>query len=98
MVELKQRKLEERELPANVDIYTIDANGAVKPASGVVADVYIGELDVRYFTDVEVMLYVRNTYGKRIGVMRDRNYQILPREYKTTKLLLGVVKDTLSEK
>lgn len=98
MVEMKHQYLEERELPPQVDYYVISESGTVRPAGGASADVYIGELDVRCFSDTETMLYIRSKYGERIGVMRDRDYQILPREFKTTKLLLGVVKSNPSHK
>lgn len=98
MVEVKQAALEERLLPEQIDMYRITKSGKVIPSEGLEVDVYIRDVDVRYFTDLEVMLYIRENYGPRIGVMRDRNDQILPREYKTTKLLLGVVKEPPAEK
>ena len=98
MVEVKQQVLQERELPEQIDIYKIMSDGKVIPSDGLEVDVYIRDLDVRYFSDTETMLYIRQTYGPRVGVMRDCNFQILPREYQTAKLLLGVVKATSAGK
>ena len=91
VVEVVSERLTSRDLPSTIDYYVIDSSGKVTEGTVAKADVYIDELDVRYFADAETMLYVRQTYGPSIGVMRDRKYAVRPREYRTPKMLLGLV-------
>lgn len=92
MVDVAKKQLMERDLPDNIDYYVIQSDGSVIESGQTQANVYIDEFDVKYFSDVETMLYVRKHYGRFIGVMRDCSYAVRPREYKTSKMLLGVVK------
>lgn len=92
MDKVETTKLDERDLPEEIDYYVINADGSVVNCSILKADVYINENDVRYFTDKEAMLYVRDTFGPYIGVMRDTSFIVKAREYRTPKMLLGVVR------
>lgn len=98
MIQTESRSVEERDLPATIDFYEITSSGTVRVSTGQSADAYISEDDVRYFNDVETMLHIRKTFGRYIGVMRDTSYTIRPREYKTPKMLLGVVRKPAQQK
>ena len=92
MVEMESMSMEARELPAKIDCYRICPDGRVVVCNAVTADVYISEFSVQYFSDKEAMLHILKTYGEHIGVMRDTAYTVQAREYRTPKMLLGVVK------
>lgn len=92
MVPVAKKKLDCRDLPEQIDYYTILPDGSVVSAYRAGADVYIDEFDVKYFSDTDTMLYVRQHFGARIGVMRDIKYHVRSREFKTPKMLLGVVR------
>lgn len=98
MIQVESKHLKERELPRNIDYYEVDENGVVHTCDAIKADVYIEESDVIHFTDKEVMLYIRAHYGNIIGVMRDIQYVIHSKEYRTPKILLGVVRGFTKEK
>lgn len=88
---IEEKRLDSRDLPDTVDYYTISNQGIVEPCAVAKATVYIDEMDVRYFEDTDTMLYIRETYGPNIGVMRDYKFAVRPRERRTRKMLLGVV-------
>lgn len=90
-VEVASERLNSRDLPSTIDYYIITPAGRVEESPVAKAGVYIDELDVQHFFDVDTMLYVREHFGPYIGVMRDRNYAVRPREFRTTKMLLGIV-------
>lgn len=92
MVDFSSREVSERELPTDVDYYEITEDGTVIDGIYSPGAVYISEFDVGYFADKETMLHVRECYGKYIGVMRDLKYDVTPREYRTTKILISVVR------
>lgn len=92
MTALIEKKQRERELPSNVDFYIIDENGGVSESCAVTADAYIDEFDVCYFTNKEVMLFVRRKFGPVIGVMRDISCSVESKESRTPKVLLGVAR------
>ena len=92
MVEMESMDLEARDLPSEIDYYRIQASGKVVACSAAKADVYIGEFDVQALSDKETMLHVRQTYGDHIGVMKDITFRVQSREYRTPKMLLGVIK------
>lgn len=92
MVGLEVTTLEQRTLPKVINYYEIKSDGRVEEATFPKADVYIEEQSVHYFADKDVMLHIRETYGCRVGVMRDIDFAITtPREYRTPKMLLGIV-------
>lgn len=92
MVETVPHEMEARDLPTDIDYYRIQATGKVVSCNAVKADVYIDELDVQFLSDKETMLHVREHYGAHIGVMKDRRFRVQSREYRTPKMLLGVIK------
>lgn len=92
MVGFEVATLEQRTLPKVINYYEIREDGRVDEAFFPKADVYIEEKSVHYFADRDVMLHIKNTYGPRIGVMRDIGFTITtPEEYSTPKMLLGIV-------
>lgn len=78
-------------VPRVIDRYEIDENGNVIPSFSPAVDIYISEFDVKYFKDVDIMRKIRTDYGSRVGVMRDVDYSLLPKGYRTEKTILGVV-------
>lgn len=88
----------ERELPETIDYYVILEDGTVSSNAPNVADVYISEFDVQYLSNKKVMLQIRQTYGPHIGVMRDVDYSIYAREYRTPKMLLGLIRGVPADK
>lgn len=92
MKTLDLKSNDERSLPDKIDFYFIKSDGKVTSSNDISADVYISEFDVTWFSDKEAMLHIRETYGPRVGVMRDIDCNIQSRVYRTPKVLLGVVK------
>lgn len=86
------QKLEARTLPEQIDYYSIGDDGSVASCNAVKANVYISEFDVQYLSDKETMLHIKSTYGDVVGVMHDVNCKVQPREFRTPKMLLGVVR------
>lgn len=91
-METAERLINSRELPRQIDYYRIGQDGSVTTCNSVIADVYISEFDVKYFSDKEIMLHVLTNYGPVVGVMHDVTCNIQSRGYKTPKMLLGVIK------
>lgn len=91
MMNLRDKDVEVRNLPNNVDYYIIRDDGSVVEGFNMEADVYIDELDTVYLGDPEIMKYVRKAYGGRLGVMHELSYDIQSSECHTPKILLGVL-------
>lgn len=93
MVDLEVREVLSRTLPRNIDYYRIGPDDRVAECDATHADVYIGEQDVGYFADADVIAHIRKSYGSVIGVMHDIQFTIAtPEEHKTSKMLLGLVR------
>lgn len=97
MSDFATKDITDRELPPGIDYYEILEDGSVIESDSTNTKTYIEDGSVGYFSDPDAMLYIRNNYDKVIGVMRDTNYGVVPREYKTTKVLLCVVRNSTKE-
>lgn len=89
---LEQCHLNERDLPKNIDYFVITDKGSLVESTQPRAVVYVDEFDVQRLTDPNILLYIRARYGPYIGVMHEVRFNVQPRQFKTQKVLLGLVK------
>ena len=82
---------ESRELPEIIDCYEITEAGTLIIANSDTPDSYIDEFELRYLANPETALYIRETYGRYLGVMREVKANIQPREYRTKKVALAII-------
>lgn len=82
-----------RELPDEIEYYQITDDGSLVESKIPNAVVYIDEFQIHRLRDKKAMLYIKNTYGDCIGVMRKVVFPVRPEQYRTSKMLLGVVND-----
>ena len=83
--------VQSRDLPDKIDVYVIGEDGSVTSGVGVMPEVFIEERDAGKLYDRDVALHILRNYGNVVGVMRDTNCSVTPREYNTRKMILGKI-------
>lgn len=88
----EDKRIESREIPNRVDIYTIGEDGSIAEGVGVGVeniDAFIDEESSGRLFEKDTALFIRANCGKVVGVMRFSKFDVGPKPFRTRKMILG---------